>query len=97
MANIRIAASRSFMGAVAVIGLLAGFHGARAQSFSNTIFIGDSNSDNGRFKYLPDPMSGSTHATGIFTTSPDLMWSAALGQKFGINVTPSDAPGGGNN
>ena len=84
-----------------VVGTLLGCHvvinQASAQDFSNTIFIGDSNSDNGRFKYLPDPISGSTHVTGAYTTSPDLMWSEVLGQKFNIPVVSSAAPGGGNN
>lgn len=68
-----------------------------AQDFSNTIFIGDSNSDSGRFHYLPNPTSGSTHTPGAYTTSPGLMWSESLGSRFGITVTPSSAPGGGNN
>ncbi|WP_150114263.1 SGNH/GDSL hydrolase family protein [Polynucleobacter yangtzensis] len=68
-----------------------------AQSFSNTIFFGDSNTDNGRFRYLPDPTNGSTHTPGAFTTSPGLMWSQSLGARFGVTVTPSSAPGGGNN
>lgn len=72
-------------------------HAESTKGFSNTIFIGDSNSDNGRFFYLPDPIGGGTHATGVFTTSPGLMWSEALGKKFDIDVRTSAAPGGGNN
>ncbi len=92
-----IIASRILAGIFITIGFNLQSAQVAAQDFSNTIFIGDSNSDNGRFFYLPDPISFGTHATGIYTTSPDLMWSAILGQKFGIVVKPSDAPGGGNN
>ncbi len=72
---------------------------AFAQTFTNTIFFGDSNSDSGRYLYLPlikgDPTSFAT--AGAFTTNPGPEWSVGLGQRFGITVTPSDAPGGGNN
>jgi outer membrane lipase/esterase len=71
---------------------------AFAQSYSNLIFFGDSNTDSGRYKYVPFTIGGSTYASqGPYTTNPGLEWSVALGQKFGITVTPSDAPGGGNN
>src|ERR1700761_8953981 len=71
---------------------------ASAQTFSNTIFFGDSNSDNGRYFYLPQTKGGSNFANpGGFTTNPDPLWSQLIGQHFGIAVTPSDAPGGGNN
>jgi len=72
---------------------------AIAQTFSNTIFFGDSNTDNGRYLYLPSVKSNpATFASvGPYTTNPDPMWSVLLGQHFGIAVTPSDAPGGGNN
>lgn len=70
---------------------------AAAQTFSNTIFFGDSNTDNGRYRYLPPVKGGLLVTPGSFTTNPDPLWSALLGQHFGIAVTPSDAPGGGNN
>jgi outer membrane lipase/esterase len=77
---------------------------AAAQTFSNTIFFGDSNTDNGRYLYLPQTKGNNTFGTpggfataGGYTTNPDPLWSALIGQKFGIAVTPSDAPGGGNN
>jgi outer membrane lipase/esterase len=71
---------------------------ATAQTFSNTIFFGDSNSDSGRYFYLPQTKGGSNFANpGGFTTNPDPLWSQLIGQHFGIAVTPSDAPGGGNN
>jgi outer membrane lipase/esterase len=69
-----------------------------AQSFSNSITIGDSNSDSGRFHYLLNPTTaGSVNTPGAYTTYPGLMWSQSLGLKFGLTVTPSSAPGGGNN
>ena len=70
---------------------------AAGQTFTNLIFFGDSNTDNGRYRYVPLQNGGQLNVTGIFTSSPGLMWSEALGQKFGIVVTPSSAPGGGNN
>jgi outer membrane lipase/esterase len=71
---------------------------AIAQNYSNLIFFGDSNSDSGRYKYVPFTGGGGTYASqGPYTTNPGLEWSVALGQKFGVTVTPSDAPGGGNN
>ena len=70
---------------------------AAAQNFSNTIFFGDSNSDSGRYLYLPEIKAGPLATGAAFTTNPGPEWTVALGQKFGIVVTPSDAPGGGNN
>jgi outer membrane lipase/esterase len=70
---------------------------AVAQNFSNTIFFGDSNSDSGRYLYLPEIKLGPLATGGAFTTNPGPEWTVALGQRFGIVVTPSDAPGGGNN
>jgi outer membrane lipase/esterase len=69
---------------------------ALAQSFSNAIFFGDSNSDSGRYLYLPETKLGALATGGAFTTNPGPEWTVALGQRFGIVVTPSDAPGGGN-
>jgi outer membrane lipase/esterase len=81
----------------AALGLLA--QPATAQNFSNTLFFGDSNSDSGRYLYLPEVKGNpAIFATGgAFTTNPGPEWTVALGQKFGIAVTPSDAPAGGNN
>ncbi|HEY2528277.1 MAG TPA: autotransporter domain-containing protein [Xanthobacteraceae bacterium] len=70
---------------------------AVAQNFSNTFFFGDSNSDSGRYLYLPEIIAGSLATGGAYTTNPGPEWTVALGQRFGIVVTPSDAPGGGNN
>ncbi len=73
---------------------------ARAQSFSDTIFFGDSNTDNGRFKYVPQYTSGDNAGvlaiTGVFTTPGGEMWSVHLGARYGISVRPTTAPGGNN-
>jgi len=72
-----------------------------AQSFSNSIFFGDSNTDNGRYRYVPQYTTGGSAnvlaTTGIYTTPGGLMWSAYLGNYFGIAVSPNVAAGGGNN
>ena len=72
---------------------------ASSQTFNNLVFFGDSASDSGRWLYLPRIIGdNTTFATvGGFTTNPGAVWSVALGQRFGVVVTPSDAPGGGNN
>jgi outer membrane lipase/esterase len=71
---------------------------AHAQ-FNGVVFFGDSNTDSGRYLYLPEVKGNpATFATfGGFTTNPGPMWSTALGSFFGLPVVPSDAPAGGNN
>jgi outer membrane lipase/esterase len=66
---------------------------------SGIFLFGDSNVDSGRYLYLPEVKGNpATFATGGgFTTNPGPMWSVAFGSYFGLPVTPSDAPGGGNN
>ena len=66
---------------------------------SGIFLFGDSNVDSGRYLYLPEVKGDpSTFATGgAYTTNPGPVWSVALGSRFGLSVTPSDAPGGGNN
>jgi len=76
---------------------------AHAQTFSNTIFFGDSLTDSGFYLYQPDktgkPGFGLAPAgTGTYTTNPDPGWAVRFGQKFGIAVAPADTPvTGGNN
>ena len=73
---------------------------AAAQNFSNTIFFGDSNTNSGRYIYISftnPPVNFANSNAGAYTTNPGPEWSVALGQRFGITVTPSSAPGGGNN
>src|ERR1700751_4526339 len=78
--------------------LLASVNPANAQ-FNCIVFFGDSNTDSGRYLYLPEVKGNpATFATfGGFTTNPGPMWSTSLGSLFGLPVTPSDSPTGGNN
>ena len=80
---------------------LFGAQPVAAQSFSNMVFFGDSNTDNGLYAglktialanpALAKQFSGQfpSDLTGVYTTSPGLMWSEALGRKFGIAVSPA--------
>ena len=70
---------------------------AQAQSFSNTIFFGDSNTDSGRYLYLSGPQGLAPPGAGTYTTNPDPGWAASLSSRFGLTSVPQDAPGGGNN
>jgi outer membrane lipase/esterase len=74
---------------------------AIGQSYTNMIFFGDSNTDNGRYRYVPQYTTGSSAGvlatTGIYTTPGGFMWSVYLGSRYGIGVSPTVAPGGGNN
>jgi outer membrane lipase/esterase len=75
---------------------------ANAQSFSNIFFFGDSRTDSGFYLYRPlqpgNPAFGlAPPGTGTWTTNPGRGWAPVFGQKFGIAVTPADAPTGGNN
>jgi outer membrane lipase/esterase len=75
--------------------LLAG--AAQAQTFSQTIFFGDSNTDSGRYLYLSGPQGLAPPGAGTYTTNPDPGWAASLSSRFGLSSVPQDAPGGGNN
>jgi outer membrane lipase/esterase len=70
------------------------------------VFFGDSGTDNGIYKPTVDVVRNNRLlldafnkrygalpplATGIPTTTPGLMWSEALGQKFGVAVKPASA------
>ncbi len=70
---------------------------AHAQSFSNVWFFGDSNTDSGRYLYVPGGQGLAPPGAGTYTTNPDPGWAASLSSRFGLSVTPQDAPGGGNN
>jgi outer membrane lipase/esterase len=77
---------------------LASINPVHAQ-FSGIVFFGDSNTDSGRYLYLPEVKANpATFASaGGYTTNPGPMWSVALGSYLGFSVTPSDSPTGGNN
>lgn len=74
---------------------------ALADSYTDMIFFGDSNTDNGRYKYIPQYTTGGSandlNTTGVYTTPGGYMWSVYLGSRYGISVTSTAAPGGGNN
>ncbi len=70
---------------------------AHAQSFSNTIFFGDSNTNSGRYLYLSGPQGLAPPGAGTYTTNPDPGWAASLASRFGLTSVPQDAPGGGTN
>ena len=63
--------------------LLAG--NAYAQSFSNTIFFGDSLSDAGAFVGQPDALDG-----GRFTTNPGPVWTELLAGGLGAGATANN-------
>src|SRR5690348_1300282 len=89
------------LGAGLCAGIGLGLFGtqAQAQNFSGIIFFGDSNTDSGRYLYLPAIKNNpaSFASAGGYTTNPSPLWSNALGSYLGFTVTPSDAPNGGNN
>ena len=87
---------RSFLASIALFGLVAP---ASAQTFSGIFFFGDSITDSGRYLYLPKTIGDpTTFATlGQHTTNPGPQYSILLGSYFSLPVTPSDAPGGGDN
>jgi len=75
---------------------------ATAQSFSNTIFFGDSLTDSGWFLYRSlgagPPFGFAPPGAGTWTTNPDPGWAQIFASKFGYSATPGDTPGvGGNN
>ena len=85
---------------------LCGAQPVVAQSFSNMVFFGDSGTDNGIYVPTFNAVRNNSQllqayskafgslpslATGIPTTTPGLMWSEALGQKFGIAIKPASS------
>lgn len=100
--QVEIAVSKKFAKCKLAALLLVIFHAPiQAQSFTNAIFFGDSNTDNGRYRYVPQYTTGGSAnvlaTTGIYTTPGGYMWSVYLSSRYGINVSPTVAPGGGNN
>jgi len=84
------------------LALSASITSANAQSFSNTVFFGDSLTDTGWFLYKPlgsPPSFGlAPPGAGTWTTNPDPGWAQIFSNRFGHSATPSDTPGvGGNN
>lgn len=70
-----------------------------AQTYSQTIFFGDSLTDSGTFRPgLIQAVGPSGALLGKFTTNPNLVWSEYLADYYHSNARPSNTPGqGGNN
>jgi outer membrane lipase/esterase len=96
------------MAIVLAAGLVGSSLPASAQSFSNTIFFGDSLTDSGWFLYKPflsgngSPPAGwgngkAPAGAGTWTTNPDPGWAQIFSNKFGHSATPADTPGAGGN
>lgn len=72
--------------AIALATLAAASQGAQAQ-FSNTVFFGDSLTDNGSYKPVLPP------GTGLFTTNPGPVWAQLLADRYGTTAAPSNQGG----
>ncbi len=79
------------------IGALAVFfgsaHHAQAQTFSQTVFFGDSLTDTGRFTYLAKNSAAAAafaSAQPAFTTNPDSTWASTLAQAYGQSATANN-------
>lgn len=67
---------------------------ALAQTYSQTIFFGDSLTDAGAFRPGLIQVGGPTAAlVGRFTTNPGLVWSEYLANYYGTGATPSNQGG----
>jgi outer membrane lipase/esterase len=86
---------RSLLSALAVATAFAAPE-VSAQSFSGTVFFGDSLTDSGYFKpFLVPPVapSGANQVIGRFTTNPGTVWSQNLANGWGTNAAPSNQGG----
>lgn len=67
---------------------------ALAQTYSQTIFFGDSLTDTGTFRPALVQVNGpSAGLVGRFTTNPGLIWAEYLADFYGTNATPSNQGG----
>lgn len=67
---------------------------ATAQTFSNTIYFGDSLTDSGTFIPALIQIAGPGAATvGKFTTNPYQVWSEQLARRYGVQLAPSNQGG----
>lgn len=67
---------------------------AAAQTFSNTIYFGDSLTDSGTFIPALIKLAGPSAANvGKFTTNPYLVWSEQLALRYGVQLAPSNQGG----
>jgi len=65
------------------------------QSFNGFQIFGDSNTDDGRSHYIQEGPTVPLSVRGVLTTPGGMMWSDALGAKYGLNIRTS-ANGGSN-
>ena len=65
------------------------------QSFNGFQIFGDSNTDDGRSRYIPEGPGVPLSVRGVLTTPGGVMWADALGAKYGLNISTS-AIGGTN-
>ncbi|MFT4198794.1 MAG: autotransporter domain-containing protein [Pseudoxanthomonas sp.] len=86
----RIQRSAASLAAALALALAAAAPQARAaDTFSQTVFFGDSLTDSGHFRLVLVQLAGSDAAVlGRFTTNPGLVWSEDLARYYG---TTSDA------
>ena len=65
-----------------------------AQTYSQTVFFGDSLTDSGHFRPALVQVAGPSAAlVGKFTTNPGLVWSEYLADFYGTNATPANQGG----
>lgn len=66
-----------------------------AQNFNAFQIFGDSNTDDGRSRYVHEGPTVPLSVRGVLTTPGGTMWADALGAKYGLNISTS-AIGGTN-
>ena len=67
---------------------------AFAQTYSSTVFFGDSLTDTGYFRPTLVQVAGPSAASvGRFTTNPALIWAEYLADFYGTNAAPSNQGG----
>ena len=59
------------------------------QSFNGFQIFGDSNTDDGRSRYIPEGPGVPLSVRGVLTTPGGVMWADALGAKYGLNISTS--------
>lgn len=74
---------RTLLAAVLALGAAPAF----AQTFSQTVFFGDSLTDAGYFRPLLPPSVQAV--TGQFTTNPDFVWAQYLADYYGTSAAPN--------
>lgn len=68
-----------------------------AESFSRTVFFGDSLTDSGHFRPALVQVVGPSGAIlGRFTTNPGLTWAEHVADRYGTEAAPNNGQGGDN-